>query len=63
MNALATVGARMTLIDFTLSNAGPFYTSMGKPSAVKGLKQNHTQKNSNTNRYRYIPIIECLKSS
>ena len=28
------VGALMTLIDFTLSNARRFYSSMGNPSAV-----------------------------
>ena len=28
----------MTLIDFTLSNARRFYSSMGNPLAVKGLK-------------------------
>ena len=27
----------MTLIDFTLSNAGRFYSSMGNPLTVKGL--------------------------
>ena len=27
----------MTLIDFTLSNARRFYSSMGNPLAVKGL--------------------------
>ena len=28
----------MTLIDFTLSNGRRFYSSMGNPWAVKGLK-------------------------
>ena len=28
----------MTLIDFTMSNARRFYSSMGNPLAVKGLK-------------------------
>ena len=28
----------MALIDFTLSNARRFYSSMGNPSGVKGLK-------------------------
>ena len=28
----------MTLIDFTLSNSRRFYSSMGNPLAVKGLK-------------------------
>ena len=36
-NALTAVGALMTLKDFVLSNARRFYSSMGNPSAVKGL--------------------------
>ena len=36
-NAFTAVGALMTLIDFTLSNARQFYSSMGNPLAVKGL--------------------------
>ena len=36
-SALTTVGALMTLIDFNLSNARRFYSSMGNPLAVKGL--------------------------
>ena len=39
LNALTTVGALMTLIDFTLSNARRFYSSMGNPLAAKGLIQ------------------------
>ena len=39
LNALTAVGALMTLIDFTLSNARRFYSSMGNPLAVKRLKQ------------------------
>ena len=37
VNALTAVGALMTPTDFTLSNARRFYSSMGNPSAVKGL--------------------------
>ena len=37
-NALTAVGALMTLLDFTLPNARRFYSSMGSPSAVKGIK-------------------------
>ena len=37
VNALTAVGALMALIDFTLSNARRFYSSMGNPLAVKGL--------------------------
>ena len=33
-----SLGALMTLIDFTLSNARRFYSSMGNPSNMKGLK-------------------------
>ena len=36
-NALTAVGAFMTLIDFSLSNARRFYMSMGKLLAVKGI--------------------------
>ena len=38
VNALTAVGALMTLIDLTLSNARRFYSSMGNPLAVKGLR-------------------------
>ena len=37
-NALTVVGALMTLIDFTLSDARRFYSSMGNRLAVKGLR-------------------------
>ena len=37
-NALTAVGALIALIDFTLSNARRFYSSMGNPLAGKGLK-------------------------
>ena len=37
LNALTAVGALTALIDFTLSNARRFYSSMGNPLAVKGL--------------------------
>ena len=37
MNALTAIGALMTVMDFTLSNARRFYPSMGNPLAVKGL--------------------------
>ena len=40
INALTAVGALMTLIDFTLSNARRFYSSMGNLLAVKGLNLN-----------------------
>ena len=36
--ALTAVSALMTVIDFTLSNARRFHSSMGNPLAVKGLK-------------------------
>ena len=37
-NAFTAVGALRALIDFTLSNARRFYSSMGKPLVVKGLR-------------------------
>ena len=37
ISALTAVGALRALIDFTLSNARRFYSSMGNPLAVKGL--------------------------
>ena len=40
INALTAAGAPMTLIDFTLSNGRRFYSLMGNPLAVKGLKPN-----------------------
>jgi len=39
INALTAVGALMTLIDFILSNAKRFYSSIGNPLAVKGLTE------------------------
>jgi len=38
LNPLRSVGALITLIDFTLSNARRFYSSMGNPSDMRGLK-------------------------
>ena len=37
INALTAVGALRALIDFTLSNARRFYSSIGNPLAAKGL--------------------------
>ena len=37
VNTLTAVGALMTPLDFTLSNARQFYSSIGNPPAVKGL--------------------------
>ena len=37
LNPLVSVSAVMTLIDFTLSNARRFYSSMGNPSDTEGL--------------------------
>ena len=36
IDALTAVGELMTLMDFTLSNARRFYSSMGNPLAVIG---------------------------
>ena len=38
VNALSALDALMTLKDFTLSNVRRFYSSIGNPLAVKGLK-------------------------
>ena len=42
LNPLTPVSAKwqMALIDFTLSNARRFYSSMGNPAAVEGLTKN-----------------------
>ena len=37
VNALTAAGTLRILIDFTLSNARLFYSSVGNPLAVKGL--------------------------
>ena len=41
---LRSVGTLMTLIDFTLSNARRFYSSMGNPLDMKGLTTSKTIK-------------------
>ena len=38
INALTAIGALRALIDFAVSNARRFYSSMRNPLAVKGLK-------------------------
>ena len=38
-NPSVFVSALMTLIDFTLSNARRFYSSMGNPSDTEGLRK------------------------
>ena len=48
INALTAVGALRALIDFTLSNARRFYSSMGNPLADKGL-------------IITISIVKCVK--
>ena len=50
LNALTAVVALMTLTDFTLSNARRFYSSMGNPSAVKGLNWRSENKQEFTRR-------------
>jgi len=45
INALTAVGALVTLIDFTLSNARRFYSSVGNPLAVKGLNDIRLTRN------------------
>ena len=39
MSPLTLSLPRVTLIDFTLSNARRFYSSMGNPTGVKGLSK------------------------
>ena len=39
LNPSVSVSALMTLIDFTLSNARRFYSSMGNPSDTEGLSR------------------------
>ena len=39
-NALTAAGVLRILTDFTLSNARRFYSSVGNPLAVKGLRHN-----------------------
>ena len=39
INPSVSVSALMTLLDFTLSKARRFYSSMGNPSDTEGLKQ------------------------
>ena len=43
---LRSVGALMTLIDFNLSNARRFYSSMGNPSNIKGLGKEINNQNN-----------------
>ena len=43
-NPLTAVGALRALIDFTLSNARGFYSSMGDPLAVKNVPIKSTHK-------------------
>ena len=50
LNALTAVGVLVALIDFTLPNAGRFYSSMGNPLAVKGLRE-------------FSCIIKCKRSN
>ena len=53
LNALTAVGALMTLIDFTLSNARRFYSSMGNHLAVKGLNDQRVYLQMND---EFLPI-------
>ena len=46
IDALTAVGALMSLIDFTLSNARRFYSLMGNPLAVKGFISKVVQSDS-----------------
>ena len=46
IDALTALGALMTLIHFTLSNARQFYSLMRNPLAVKGLISKVVQSDS-----------------
>ena len=46
-NSLTAVGALMTLIDVTLSNARRFYSSIRDPLAVKRLTKHDDEGNKN----------------
>ena len=72
-NALTAVGALITLIDFTLSYARRFYSSMGNPLAVEGLKAPHIwgiqtpEANDETTqigivRLRLVGIVICCEN-
>ena len=59
----------MALIDFTLSNARRFYSSMGNPSGLKGLKgfEPPPRAVTSANRIQSIQlakvIVECPDSA
>ena len=57
LNALTAVRALMTFIDFTLSNARRFYSSMGKPSAVKGLTTPKTKVRGNITNKALLAML------
>ena len=64
INALTAVGALVTLIDFTLSNARRFYSSVGNPFAVKGLNDIRLTRNVfGADGKILILFIECRLSS
>ena len=57
----------MTFIDFTLSNARRFYSSMGNPLAVKGLRSIYTHLSCSTNQElveeAFLPTLQTLFSA
>ena len=64
INALTAVGALVTLIDFTLSNARRFYSSVGNPLTVKGLNNIRLTRNVfGADGKILILFVECRLSS
>ena len=57
LKALTAVRALMTFIDFTLSNARRFYSSMGKPLAVKGLSTSKTKVRGNITNKALLAMV------
>ena len=53
----------MALIDFTLSNARRFYSSMGNPSGLKGLNHKtveHFTTHVKIAREKKVVVVVCL---
>ena len=58
-NALTAVGALMTLTDFNLSNGRRFYSSMGNPLAVKGLKKKERLLATRIDTLKILNYVWC----
>ena len=51
---IRSIGALITLIDSILSNARRFYSSMGNPSDIKGLKGKAVEEPLSLSRAVYV---------